>query len=39
MRDVQPRDLEQYDFVHDNLFVAFYPCDHTNDTAVIRRRR
>jgi len=26
-----------YDFVHDNLFVEFYPCDHTNDTAVIRR--
>jgi len=26
-----------YDFVHDNPFVQFYPCDHTNDTAVIRR--
>jgi 4-hydroxybutyrate CoA-transferase len=26
-----------YDFVHDNPFVEFYPCDHTNDTAVIRR--
>ena len=24
-------------FVHDNPFVQFYPCDHTNDTAVIRR--
>ncbi len=26
-----------YDFVHDNPFVEFYPCDHTNDTAVIRK--
>ncbi|MEP7306042.1 MAG: acetyl-CoA hydrolase/transferase C-terminal domain-containing protein [Acidobacteriota bacterium] len=26
-----------YDFVNDNPFVQFYPCDHTNDTAVIRR--
>jgi acyl-CoA hydrolase len=26
-----------YDFVNDNPFVEFYPCDHTNDTAVIRR--
>jgi 4-hydroxybutyrate CoA-transferase len=26
-----------YDFVDDNPFVEFYPCDHTNDTAVIRR--
>ncbi len=25
------------DFVDDNPFVEFYPCDHTNDTAVIRR--
>ena len=26
-----------YAFVHDNPFVEFYPCDHTNDTAVIRK--
>jgi acyl-CoA hydrolase len=26
-----------YDFVHDNPFVEFFPCDHTNDTSVIRR--
>ncbi len=26
-----------FDFVHDNPLVAFYPCDWTNDTSVIRR--
>lgn len=26
-----------FDFVHDNPQVAFYPCDWTNDTAVIRK--
>ncbi|HZP47723.1 MAG TPA: acetyl-CoA hydrolase/transferase C-terminal domain-containing protein [Vicinamibacterales bacterium] len=26
-----------YDFVDDNPFVEFFPCDHTNDTAVIRK--
>ena len=26
-----------YRFVDDNPFVEFYPCDHTNDTAVIRK--
>ncbi len=26
-----------YRFVDDNPFVAFYPCDHTNDTSVIRK--
>jgi 4-hydroxybutyrate CoA-transferase len=26
-----------YDFVNDNPFVEFHPCDHTNDTARIRR--
>jgi acyl-CoA hydrolase len=26
-----------YDFVDDNPFVEFYPCDHTNDTSVIRK--
>ncbi len=26
-----------YDFVNDNAFVEFHPCDHTNDTALIRR--
>jgi 4-hydroxybutyrate CoA-transferase len=26
-----------YDFVDDNPFVEFYPADHTNDTAVLRR--
>lgn len=28
-----------YDFVDDNPFVEFYPADHTNDTAVIRRNQ
>jgi acyl-CoA hydrolase len=26
-----------YDFVHDNGFVEFHPCDRTNDTALIRK--
>jgi 4-hydroxybutyrate CoA-transferase len=26
-----------FDFVHDNQLVEFYPCDRTNDTAIIRR--
>jgi acyl-CoA hydrolase len=26
-----------FDFVHDNPLVAFFPCDWTNDTAVIRK--
>jgi acyl-CoA hydrolase len=26
-----------YDFVDDNPFVEFHPCDRTNDTAIIRR--
>jgi len=26
-----------YDFIDDNPFVEFHPCDHTNDTARIRR--
>jgi 4-hydroxybutyrate CoA-transferase len=26
-----------FDFVHDNPLVSFYPCDWTNDTAVIRK--
>ncbi|MGE5246535.1 MAG: acetyl-CoA hydrolase/transferase family protein [Betaproteobacteria bacterium] len=26
-----------YDYVDDNPFVEFFPCDHTNDTAVIRK--
>lgn len=26
-----------FEFVHDNPLVAFYPCDWTNDTSVIRR--
>ena len=26
-----------YDFVNDNPFVEFYPAEHTNDTAVIRK--
>ena len=26
-----------YDFVNDNAFVEFHPCDRTNDTALIRR--
>jgi acyl-CoA hydrolase len=25
-----------YDFVHDNPFVEFHPCDRTNDTAIIK---
>jgi 4-hydroxybutyrate CoA-transferase len=25
-----------YDFVHDNPFIEFHPCDRTNDTALIR---
>ena len=25
-----------YDFVNDNPFVEFHPCDRTNDTALIR---
>jgi 4-hydroxybutyrate CoA-transferase len=25
-----------YDYVHDNPFVEFHPCDRTNDTALIR---
>jgi acyl-CoA hydrolase len=25
-----------YEFVHDNPFVEFHPCDRTNDTAIIR---
>jgi hypothetical protein len=25
-----------YDYVHDNPFVEFHPCDRTNDTAIIR---
>jgi len=25
-----------YDFVHDNPYVEFHPCDRTNDTAIIR---
>lgn len=28
-----------FDFVHDNPLVAFYPCDWTNDTSVIRKNR
>lgn len=28
-----------FDFVHDNPLVAFYPCDWTNDTAVIRKNQ
>ena len=28
-----------FDFVHDNPLVAFYPCDWTNDTSVIRRNQ
>ena len=26
-----------YDFVDDNAFVEFHPCDRTNDTAIIRK--
>lgn len=26
-----------FDFVHDNPLVAFYPCDWTNDTSIIRK--
>ena len=26
-----------YDFVHDNAFVEFHPCDRTNDTSLIRK--
>ena len=26
-----------YDFVNDNAFVEFHPCDRTNDTALIRK--
>ncbi len=26
-----------FDFIDDNPYVAFFPCDHTNDTAVIRK--
>jgi acyl-CoA hydrolase len=26
-----------FDFVHDNPLVEFHPCDHTNDTSVIRK--
>jgi acyl-CoA hydrolase len=26
-----------YDFVHDNPFVEFHPCDRTNDSSIIRR--
>ena len=26
-----------FDYVHDNPFVEFHPCDRTNDTALIRR--
>jgi acyl-CoA hydrolase len=26
-----------YDFVDDNVFVEFHPCDHTNDTSIIRK--
>ena len=26
-----------YNFVHDNPFVEFHPCDRTNDTALIRK--
>jgi 4-hydroxybutyrate CoA-transferase len=26
-----------YDFVHDNPYVEFHPCDRTNDTALIRQ--
>jgi acyl-CoA hydrolase len=28
-----------FDFVHDNPLVAFYPCDWTNDTSVIRKNQ
>lgn len=26
-----------FDFVHDNAFVEFHPCDRTNDTSLIRK--
>lgn len=26
-----------FEFVHDNPFVQFHPCDYTNDTAIIRK--
>jgi acyl-CoA hydrolase len=26
-----------FEFVHDNPFIEFHPCDRTNDTAIIRR--
>jgi acyl-CoA hydrolase len=26
-----------YEFVHDNPFIEFHPCDRTNDTSLIRR--
>lgn len=26
-----------FDFVHDNPFIEFHPCDRTNDTSIIRR--
>ncbi len=26
-----------FDFVHDNPYIEFHPCDRTNDTAIIRR--
>ena len=26
-----------YDYVHDNPFIEFHPCDRTNDTSIIRR--
>ena len=26
-----------YDFVHDNPYVEFHPCDRTNDTSIIRQ--
>jgi acyl-CoA hydrolase len=26
-----------FDFVHDNAYVEFHPCDRTNDTALIRK--
>ena len=28
---------ELFEFVHDNPFIEFHPCDRTNDTAIIRR--
>lgn len=26
-----------FDFVHDNAMIEFHPCDHTNDTSLIRK--